>query len=149
MGTADLLLCAGLAMLCGWNWPVLRLLSFFLVLAGAATLYTNHLEPVDRAFFFIPFDVVTGAAALTIWKKNREAPALLFGLATMGQVMCHFALFQSPHTPLQKDVYIAALNVLFLAQCLITGGLGFARLHRDTLGRGRIADFVSSARRGG
>lgn len=149
MAISDLLLFSGLALFCGWSWPELRLLSFFLLLAAGATLFTNHLDAIDRAFFFMPFDIVTGAVAILIWHHSRSAPALLFGLGSMGMLMCHFAMFQSPHTPLQRDFYAGALNVLFLAQCAITGGIGFARHHRDTLGRGRVADFKGSARRGG
>lgn len=149
MGTADLILCAGLALLCGWNWPPLRLLAGLLVLAAASTVFTNALDPIDRAFFFIPFDVACGVIAILIWWHKRESAALLFGLGIIGQMMIHLAVFMSPHTPAQKDFYIAALNVLFLAQCLITGGLGFARLHRDTLGRGRSGHFGRTARHGG
>jgi hypothetical protein len=38
MAISDLLLFSGLALFCGWSWPVLRLLSFFLLLAAGATL---------------------------------------------------------------------------------------------------------------
>lgn len=149
MATVDLLLAAGLALLCAWDWPTIRWLAGLLVLAAASTLFTNTLDPIDRAFFNIPFDIVAGSLAICLWWWRRESAALFFGILTIGQMMCHIAVFQTTHTAAQKDFYIAALNGLFLLQCFITGGLGFARHHRDTLGRSWLADFVRPSRSGG
>ena len=122
------------ALILAWKFPGLRAQGLMLVAAAVVAFIASPYPAATKVYAYLAVDVAGGIYAYRLWKQYREWTALGFLALSLLCVISHWALFWvHPENP---NPWIASLNGIYFAMCLMVGGAGYARRNGHLLGNG-------------
>lgn len=134
------------ALFLGWKFPALRAQGFMLIAAAILAFIVSPYPADQKVYAYLFADVAAGVYSYRVWKYYHDWTALGFLALSLLCVISHWALFWvQPGNP---NPWIASLNGIYLAMCLMVGGAGYARRNRHLLGNGWRDYFGAASRKG-
>ena len=134
------------ALVLGWKFPALRAQGFMLIAAAILAFVASPYPPEQKVYPYLFADVAAGIYAYKIWRRYEDWTAFGFLVLSLGCVLAHWSLFWVH--PENSNPWIASLNGIYFAMCLMVGGAGYARRNGHLLGNGWRGYSGAASRKG-
>lgn len=136
----------GTTLVLSWKYPCLRAQGLMLFAAAIVAWFASPLEASVKVYAYLAIDIAGGACAYYLWRKYSEWTALGFLALSLLCVIAHWALFWTH--PANPNPWIASLNGIFSAMCIMVGGDGYARRNRHLFSERRDNPIGEHAHKG-